>query len=71
MAGPIDLVGGKVLVTLPLTEAQQQEFQALAVRHGDTCAFVPANAATMDDIDGAIIVLGNIPTESLHAQATR
>ena len=64
----MDLRGERVLVTLPLTEAQRLEFDALAAGAGAACVFAPSNEVTQEDVDGAAIVLGNVPAKLLHGQ---
>ena len=64
----MDLRGERVLVTLPLTEEQRPEFDALAAGAGATCAFAASNEVNQEDVDGAAIVLGNVPAKLLHGQ---
>ena len=64
----MDLRGERILVTLPLTEEQRPEFDALAAGAGATCAFAASNEVTQEDVDGAAIVLGNVPAKLLHGQ---
>ena len=66
MAG-IDLTGKKVLVTLPLTEGQQEEFARLVEAAGGSVVFVPAAQATDDDTCDAALIIGNVPAKTLHA----
>lgn len=61
MAEAVDLAGGRVLVTLPLTETQRNAFDALAASAGGVCSFVPAAEVTAADVRDATIVLGNVP----------
>lgn len=58
----------RILVTLPLTDAQQVEFEALAASAGATCTFASSKEITQCDVDGAAAIVGNIPAGLLHAQ---
>ena len=65
-APTIDLAGGCVLVTLPLTEEQKRDFGALVETANGTCAFVPANEVTAQDVHDAAVILGNVPADMLR-----
>ena len=72
MAETVNLAGGYVLVTLPVTEAQQRAFAELAEAAGGTCRFVPAEKVLRKDVTGATIVLGNVAPAYLRgAQGLR
>lgn len=66
MAG-IDLVGKKVLVTLPLTDAERQAFVELIEGAGATATFIREPNVQEHDIDDATLIVGNVPAAKLHA----
>lgn len=64
--GKIDLMGKRVLVTLPLTEAQRQGFRSLIEGAGGEVVFILEPNVTKDDVDAASLILGNVPAQTLH-----
>lgn len=69
MVRTTDHSGERILVTLPLTDAQRAEFEELAAGAGAGCMFAAANEVSETDVDGATAVVGNIPAGLLHGQA--
>ena len=63
----VDLVGKRVLVTLPLTNAQQDEFAQLVAGAGGTAVFVPVDEVTEEHTSTAALIIGNVPDAKLHA----
>ena len=64
--GKIDLMGKRVLVTLPLIEAQRQGFRSLIEGAGGEVVFILEPNVTKDDVDAASLILGNVPAQTLH-----
>ena len=69
MAG-VDLAGRKVLVTLPLTDAERQAFVELIEGAGATATFIREPNVQEHDIDDATLIVGNVPAAKLHAPET-
>ena len=63
----VDLVGKRVLVTLPLTEEQRAEFLQLVEGVGGTAVFVPVAEVTEEHTSTAALIIGNVPDVKLHA----
>lgn len=68
MTSTLNHGGERILVTLPLTDARQAEFEALAASAEATCTFTSSKEVAQSDVDGAAAVVGNIPAGLLHAQ---
>ena len=62
-----DLSGKLVLVTLPLTEAQKDDFSAIIEGAGGRALFIREPYVTEDDAVQASIIIGNVPAHTLHA----
>ena len=57
----------RVLVTLPLTDSQKNEFAKNIAAAGGHASFVREQNVADADIDGASIIIGNVPAVLLHA----
>ena len=57
----------RVLVTLPLTDSQKNEFAETIAAAGGHASFVREQNVADADIDGASIIIGNVPAVLLHA----
>ena len=63
----MNLTGKKVLVTLPVTEEQREEFRKLAEGAGASVVFKREPLVRDKDIADVSVILGNVPAKTLHA----
>lgn len=63
----VSLAGKGVLVTLPLTERQREEFSSLVSSVGGSVSFVSDADVTEADVAAAAIIIGTMPVDMLHA----
>lgn len=63
----VDLKGKKVLVTLPVSDAQREAFVSLVEGAGGKVAFILEPRVTDDDVSDVTVILGNVPARTLHA----
>lgn len=63
----VDLTGKKVLVTLPVSDAQREAFVSLVEGAGGKVAFILEPRVTDDDVSDVTVILGNVPARTLHA----
>lgn len=66
----VDLTGRKALVTLPLTEAQQEEFRALIEGVGGSVTFKREMFVRDADTQDVSVIIGNVPARTLHGAET-
>lgn len=57
----------RVLVTLPVTEEQKEDFRALVEGAGGSVAFIREHNVTDADVVGVSLIIGNVPAATLHA----
>lgn len=61
-----DMTGKKVLVTLPLTDEQVDDFRGLIEGVGGTAQFKREMFVRDADTEGASVIIGNVPARTLH-----
>lgn len=61
------LLDKRVLVTLPVTDEQRQDFRSLVEEAGGEVTFIREPMVTDSDVAGVAIVIGNVPAATLHA----
>ncbi len=66
---PRDLQGKTVLVTLPVSEAQQEDIRSLIEGAGGTALFIRELFVREEDTQDAVAIVGNVPPRVLHGSA--
>ena len=62
----VDLSGKRVLVPLPLTEAQKEDFRGLVEGAGGSVSFVREQFVRDRDTQDVSLIIGNVPARTLH-----
>ena len=57
----------RVLITLPLTDADRMEFAEIVAAHGCEACFVREQNVMPEDIEGVSVIVGNVPAWTLSA----